>query len=239
MATNRPLVIPRVIGHRGAAARAPENTLAGFRRAAELGCAWIEFDVRLSGDNQPIVFHDDTLERLTDGAGPVAQATLRDLMKLDAGGEPIPTLAATLAQLATSRLGANLEMKAEPGREQALAEAVARGVADAPRIDLLVTSFSMPALTAIARIAASLPRGILRERIGPDWRAAAAGIDAAAIACDHRYLTRDQAASVRDAGLPLLTYTVNDPSRAKELFGWGVSAVISDAPDAILAARPD
>src|SRR6185437_14318437 len=105
MATNRPLLIPRVIGHRGAAARAPENTLAGFRRAAELGCRWVEFDVRLSADRRPMVFHDDTLERTTDGAGAVGATSLDMLLRCDAGGyfapayrgERIPMLDRTLA----------------------------------------------------------------------------------------------------------------------------------------------
>src|ERR1700683_1095896 len=101
MSMSRPrLHIPKVIGHRGAALRAPENTLAGFRKAAELGCTWVEFDVRLSLEDRPIIFHDDTLERTTEGTGPVGATTLVDLLSLDAGsffdfayrGERIPTL---------------------------------------------------------------------------------------------------------------------------------------------------
>jgi len=238
MATNRPLLIPRVIGHRGAAARAPENTLAGFRKAAELGCRWVEFDVRLTADGYPVVFHDDTLERTTDGAGAVAQTALHDLLKLKASGEPIPTLDAALAQLMASGLGGNLEVKAEPGREEALATVIARDIGTAT-VELLVTSFSMPALAAFARLAPVVLRGILTERLAPDWHADALNIGADAMACDHRYLTRDSVASVRDAGLPLLTYTVNEPARARQLWGWGVSGVITDAPDTILAALPD
>lgn len=235
MAAKRPLLIPRVIGHRGAVARAPENTLAGFRKAAALGCRWVEFDVRLSADGQPVVFHDDTLERLTGGTRPIAQTSLRDLLRLRIGGEPIPTLADALSQLAQSGLGGNLEMKAEPGREDNLARAVADGIAAAD-IELLITSFSLPAIAAIARLVPDTPRGILTERLTPDWLTGAAGLGAAAMVCDHRHLTRDDAASVRDAGLTLLTYTVNDPARARTLWDWGVSGVITDAPDTILAA---
>ena len=81
MSISRPgLHIPKVIGHRGATLRARENTLAGFRKAAELGCTWVEFDVRLSLEGQPVVFHDDTLERTTDGIGRVGATPLGDLL---------------------------------------------------------------------------------------------------------------------------------------------------------------
>jgi glycerophosphoryl diester phosphodiesterase len=239
MVTNRSLLIPRVIGHRGAAARAPENTLAGFRKAAALGCSWVEFDVRLSADLHPVVIHDDTVDRTTDGSGAVGAMLLAELVKRDAGGEPIPTLAQALAQLAASALGGNLEMKADAGREDALAAAIAATVARAPaKPALLVTSFSLPALAAISRYAPGIPRGVLTERLRPGWLDGTAQLGAVAIVCDHRHLRPDQAKAVGISGRSLLTYTVNDPARARDLFAWGVDAVISDAPDAILAALP-
>jgi glycerophosphoryl diester phosphodiesterase len=94
-----------IIGHRGAPRETPENTLASFRRAFELGADAIELDVRLSRDGAPIVMHDATLERTTDGADSVSQRTLAQLKRLDAGswfdpkfrGERIPTLEEALA----------------------------------------------------------------------------------------------------------------------------------------------
>ncbi|HEX4113922.1 MAG TPA: glycerophosphodiester phosphodiesterase family protein [Stellaceae bacterium] len=236
MVTTQSLLIPRVIGHRGAAARAPENTLAGFRRAAELGCSWVEFDVRLTGDDRLVVFHDDTLERITAGAGAVGAMPLDELLKRDVGGEPIPTLAQALAQLRASALGGNLELKAEAGREATLAAAVAEAFATAPVPPLLVSSFSLPALAAFARAAPDVPRGVLMERLMPGWLDTTARLGAIAIVCDHENLQPHQARDVRISGRLLLTYTVNDPARARDLFAWGVDAVISDAPDTILAA---
>lgn len=81
-----PFPLPAVIAHRGASATAPENTLAAFRRAADEGARWIECDVKLTADGRPIVIHDDSLERTTDGGGAVADTTLDVIGALDAGG---------------------------------------------------------------------------------------------------------------------------------------------------------
>ncbi|TMJ57189.1 MAG: glycerophosphodiester phosphodiesterase, partial [Alphaproteobacteria bacterium] len=82
-----------VIGHRGAAARAPENTLAGLRRARELGCAWVEFDVRLTGDGALVLCHDGRLERTSTGHGRVSAQTLAAIRRCDAGGWFAPEFA--------------------------------------------------------------------------------------------------------------------------------------------------
>ena len=114
-----------VIGHRGAAAAAPENTLASLRKAKELGASWVEFDVKLTRDGVPILMHDERLERTTNGRGEVAQATLAELQELDAGGwfgpafrgERVPTFEAALGLCAELGLGINVEIKPCPGRE--------------------------------------------------------------------------------------------------------------------------
>src|SRR5262245_53621059 len=107
--------LPRVIGHRGAAAYAPENTLESIREAAHRGARWVEFDAKLTGDGAVILMHDDTLDRTTNSRGPVAQTSLADIARLDAGawfGEPwrgarVPTLADTLALLVELDMQAN------------------------------------------------------------------------------------------------------------------------------------
>lgn len=240
------LSLPRVIGHRGAALRAPENTLAGFRKAAELGVKCVEFDVRLSLDDQPVVFHDATLDRVTDGSGRVGSTTARDLWAQDAGssfdsafrGERIPALEEVLALLDRLGLAFNLEMKADRSRERALAEVVARTLERAwPREapSPLVSSFDTVALGAFARRAPQLARGYLVGNLPAQWQAQAEKLGAAVVVCDHKPLSPQGVRSVKAAGYPLLVYTVNHPSRAEELFDWGVDGVISDAPDAILA----
>lgn len=241
------LLLPRVIGHRGAAARAPENTLAGFRRAAELGCRWVEFDVRLSLEGRAVLFHDDNLERTTDGKGSVGATPFSELRARDAGaffdrayrGERIPTLEEALALLRQLKLAFNLEMKAERGREHVLAEVAARTLARVWPSEVsppLVSSFEPAALTAFARRAPHIPRAYLAEDPPSDWRVRAAQVGAAAVVLDHAPLSPERARAVKSAGYPLLVYTVNHPGRARELFSWGVDGVISDAPDTILAA---
>ncbi|HET6220602.1 MAG TPA: glycerophosphodiester phosphodiesterase family protein, partial [Dongiaceae bacterium] len=99
--------LPRVIGHRGAAAYAPENTLEGLREAARRGAGWVEFDAKLTGDGVVVLMHDDTLDRTTDGTGPVAETSYAEISHLDAGawfgpawrGARVPTLADALALL--------------------------------------------------------------------------------------------------------------------------------------------
>src|ERR1700722_5240459 len=127
------LSLPPVVGHRGAAARAPENTLAGFRAAKALGCAWVEFDVRLTSDGSLIVCHDDTLKRTTGARGRVSKLALTAIRECDAGswfgpayvGERIPTLDEALTLCRELSLGANVEIKAERGGGPATAAAVA------------------------------------------------------------------------------------------------------------------
>jgi glycerophosphoryl diester phosphodiesterase len=235
-------VLPRIIGHRGAARRAPENTLVGFRIAKELGVGWVEFDVRLSADGRCILLHDDTIDRTTDGSGTAAAMTLDELSAFDAGawfdprfaGEAIPTLEEAIDLLAELDLGANVEIKPHPGMAAETAEAVCRILAASWPDSLpapLISSFAPEALETAYRVAPDFARGILTSRIKSDWRDQAEAIKASTINCDHTHLSAARAREVRAAGYPLLAYTVNHAGRAEELFGWGVSAVFSDVPD--------
>jgi len=103
--------------------RAPENTLAGLRKACELGARWVEFDVQATRDDCPVLLHDARLERTTNGYGIAADRTAADLAGLDAGawfapryrGERVPRLADALALLDALGMGAVIEVKAEPG----------------------------------------------------------------------------------------------------------------------------
>jgi glycerophosphoryl diester phosphodiesterase len=238
-----PPPLPPVIGHRGAAARAPENTLAGFRAARALGCGWVEFDVRLTADGVPVVCHDPRLERTTNGHGVISELTFASIRAVDAGlpfgaafaGERVPTLLEALTCCGGLGLGANIEIKAEHGREYATAATVAAAVREvngrAPA--MLISSFQPAAVATLQRLCHHVPRGILFRLVPRQWAQIAARLECTVIGADHRRLRRRDIAQIRTAGYQLAAYTVNDAARARTLFGWGVTSVFSDVPDII------
>jgi len=125
-------MMPAIIAHRGLSSRAPENTSSAMVLAAEAGMRWVELDVAPAADNQLIIFHDEHLERCTDGFGRLAEQTLEQLQMLDAGswfapqyqGEQLLPLASMLTLLQQLRLGLNLEIKSHRAEPQAIAAAV-------------------------------------------------------------------------------------------------------------------
>ena len=240
------MALPPVIGHRGAAACAPENTLAGLRKASELGCLWVEFDVRLTADGHLVLLHDDELARTTDGHGSAGASLFAALRRYDAGawfgrcfeGELVPTLAEAVALLGELGIGANVELKAVRGREAETGAAAAATLCRLWPSQLaapLISSFQQGALAAARAGAPGIARGILFRAVPKNWRAAAESLDCAAIHADHRRLHPAIVGEVRELGYPVLAYTVNDLARAHTLFGWGVTSVFSDVPH-ILAA---
>ena len=239
------LQLPPVIGHRGAAARAPENTLAGLRCAKVLGCSWFEIDVRLTADGVAVLCHDATLDRTTDCRGGIAALPWSAVREADAGrrfgaefaGERVPSLDEALALAAGLGLAANIEIKAERGREYATAAAVARSLDGLHGgAAVVVWSFLTGAIAAMRELAPGVPRGVLFRIIPRGWAAVAARLGCSVIGTDQRRLSRSRVAAVRAAGYPLAAYTVNDPARARLLFDWGVTSVFSDRPDIIAAA---
>ena len=218
--------------------------MAGLRRAKDLGCTWVEFDVRLTGDGALVLCHDARLERTTTGRGRVAAQTLAAIRRHDAGswfarefaGEPVPTLDEALSLARQLDLAVNIEVKADPGRAPATAAAV---ITDLRRQGgrpptILVSSFLTPALAAFRDLAPEIPRGLLLRVIPRGWRSLMARLGGSTINTDHRRLNPRLVREIRAAGYPLLAYTVNDPRRARALFDWGVTSVFSDVPDIIL-----
>lgn len=239
--------LPGVIGHRGAAAYAPENTLEGIREAARHGVRWVEFDAKLTADGAVILMHDDTLDRTTTGRGPVARASARDIASLDAGawfgpdwgGARVPILPDALALLVELDMQANIEIKPCPGRDIETARAVTEVVRRFWPIDRpwpLLSSFSRASLSEARSGAPDIPRGLLIWKFVADWTAAAAELGCVSVHCADQYLTPAWAAEIRKAGFGLAVYTVNDPARAAELRGWGVQCLFTDRPDAIIGA---
>lgn len=238
-------VAPRLIGHRGAAALAPENTLASIRAAAESGVTWIEVDAKLAKDGVPVLMHDGTLDRTTAGQGPVAARTSAELGRLDAGswfdarfaGETVPTLAQCLAECRRLGLGLDLEIKPDKGAEAATAAAVLSVIdhsgwtAGDP---IFITSFAVAALKIIRDYAPTFHRGLLISKFPEGWQDAARDLGVVAVISDHKSLrTPADVARIAAGGWIPMTYTVNDPARAAELYGWGVAGVVTDDPPAL------
>jgi glycerophosphoryl diester phosphodiesterase len=233
---------PTLIAHRGGGTLAPENTLAGLRKGHALGYRGVEFDVMLAKSAVPVLMHDDTVTRTTNGQGHVPDLAVQALAALDAGSwhsseyanEPVPTFAAAAALCIELGLFANIEIKphvgyeAETGRATALAaRAHWLGQTDKP----LLSSFSVAALRAAQVAAPELKRGYLVGAIPANWRDTLGELGCVALHCDHKKLTAALAKEIKDSGYGLFCYTVNDIDRARLIQSWGVDAFCTDKLD--------
>lgn len=243
----RSSLIPPVIAHRGVSAAAPENTLAAFLKAKQLGLNWVEFDVMLAATGEAVVIHDDDLERTTNGKGRVIDAPYRYLKTLDAGSwfnpvfanEGIPLLQEVLHLLYRQQLAANLEIKPLPGHEQATVQRVLEilqaNTESLPSL-LLLSSFSPLVLQMIRKMSPSLWLGLLMDEWYVNWQDFCAEVQCISINLNHLLLNRTRVEEIKAQGYLVLAYTVNSIRRARELLSWGVDALFSDCPQAILAA---
>ena len=238
------LKFPQIIGHRGCASYAPENTLEGLHTAADMGVEWVELDVKLSKDQVPVIFHDETLERTTNGSGNIRDFTLAELKELDAGswfsesffGTTIPTLEEVVDVLLERDLGLNLEIKPCPGLEKDTAE-VALDVLSSIWDDhdrLLISSFSHVSLETAMDLATDWHRGYVLPPEWPEnWAEVAEYLQASSINIEGNKCEAHQVQAVLEMEKPILAYTINDGMRARLLQSWGVTSVFTDAPDVI------
>jgi glycerophosphoryl diester phosphodiesterase len=227
--------LPRWFAHRGGGSLVPENTLAGIRLAARLGFRAVEFDVMLSGDGTPVLIHDETLERTTNGRGSVCATADRDLFALDAGaGEPIPRFVEAAALCRELGLLANVEIKPAVGHEIATARTVASLAAElwrqAPE-QVLISSFSLAALAVARDLAPDLRRGVLFESVPADWYATLQTLRGFSLHCDALSLDDSVLHAAARHGVPVLCYTVNEPKQAASLLARGVSGLFTDRLD--------
>lgn len=239
------LVVDKIIGHRGAAAYAPENTLASFNKALALGCRFIEFDVMCSADGEPFIIHDDNLKRTTDGKGEVGKVDGSYLQTLDAGswfskqfkGEPIPHFTEVLQWLSHSPVQANVEIKPFPGTVEQTTTSVLSTIQRywPPNKQLpLISSFEWDALTLCRSIAPEIPIGLLLDQWDKKWLDKAKQLECFSIHFNKRVLTEARVNEVKAHGYLVCAYTVNSKRLANKLFNWGVDSVFSDYPDLLL-----
>ena len=234
---------PRWVAHRGAGKLAPENTLAAFKLGAAHGWRMFECDVKLSRDDQPFLLHDDTLERTTNGAGTAGELSWAALQLLDAGswhspayaGQALPSLSTVAQYCLANSFDLNIEIKPTLGTEGHTGRIVAQHAAQlwrgAPQKPLL-TSFQPDALDAARSAAPDLPRGLLLSTLPEGWLARALALGCSAIVCQHTLWDAATTSRAKNAGLKLLSYTVNDAQEAVRLWALGVDGLITDRVDA-------
>jgi glycerophosphoryl diester phosphodiesterase len=225
----------------------PQNTLAAFEKAAELGADGVELDVHLSADGIPVVIHDFTVDETTDGSGPVDHLPLAQLRELDAGssfdpkfkGERIPTLEQVLATVG-ERLLLNIELKTTSLRDNGLERAVVTQVEHHGLDDgrVLLSSFNPIALRRAKRIAPHIPVGLLH---GPDlplplrqlWLAPFVSHEARHP--EHTMVNTAYVTRAHRRGHQVNTWTVDEPDEMIRLIDLGVDCIITNRPDVLHA----
>ena len=235
-----------VIGHRGFAGRAPENTLASIEAALRAGARAVEFDVHVASCGTPVVIHDDTLDRTTDGEGPVVRQTVEQLRTLDAGswfdpafaGEKIPTLTEALDHVAGRASHIYPEVKGI--RERSDVDLMIRLVRDRAMSDgTTFISIDWSILERVRARDATIRIGFIVETADLfDEALARAAADPAAILDLNQKIALDEPSVVeraRNEGVAVVTWTVNEPDEATRLRHAGVTGFTTDYVDRLLA----
>ena len=224
------------IGHRGAAGHAPENTLAAIRKGISLGADFVELDVRRTRDRRLVVMHDASVDRTTDGTGPVSEMDWDELRALDAGnGERVPDVAAALAE-ASGHAGVMLEVK-ETGIGPDLCRAVRASGFAGP---VIYASFLHAEILEIRRIDSLARTMALMECVPVSAASFARDAEATAVGLAVECATAGFVAALHEAGLEVFVYTVNEPRLIRSAIDLGVDGVISDYPERVPKMRsPD
>jgi len=225
------------IGHRGAAGHEPENTLRSVLHAVRLHVDYIEIDVQ-AVDGELIVFHDETLDRTTNGAGAIAAQSFTTLRSLDAGaGEKIPTLIEVL-DLIDARTGLNIELKGS-----STVDAVTAIVSDYQtrqpswRDRILLSSFDEIQTQMLAAGEGNYQLGVLFEGDAQAALARARELKAYSIHPSMSQVDKELVSEAHAAGIKVLVYTVNEPKDIAAMQAICVDGVFSDYPDRVIALR--
>ena len=224
------------IAHRGASAYAPENTLAAFDKALDLGAAHVEFDVHFSADGQVVVIHDDTVDRTTNGSGAVASLTLAQLRLLDAGswfaaqftGERIPSLVDLLERY-KSRLHFHIEIKgqAEHLSERTIDLVRSYGWPDS----VTITSFQKARLEEARAYAPEIPAGWLAREVDESLVEQARRMGLAEI-CPHAdFLDRELVERLHQRGFMVRAWGARDEEAMRRVVEAGADGMTIDFPD--------
>lgn len=248
---------PLIIGHRGASAVAPENTMSAFRKAIEAGADGIEFDVQLSRDGVPVIIHDDTLRRTGLRPERVVDLSAEELQNVDAGswfsstteyrGEKIPTLQQLLEDFSNNNALLYLELKCTASRIPEIVSATADLLEKYSIGDrTVVECFDLPAIEAMKQRAPDIKTAALFEpRLsnpstllsGQSLVARAVATGADEIALHHSLANKRTIQAARDIGLKVVVWTVDDPRWIQRSQDRGVDCLITNDPALMLQHR--
>ncbi len=234
-----------VHAHRGGAGLAPENTLAAFRKAIRLDVDALEMDLHVTRDGEVIVIHDDTLDRTTDGRGNIADLTLEEVRRWDAGGkfapgfhgERIPTLREVIELVkatGNTRIRLDLELKFHPDHpgkpedfEQRILD-ILRQTGFGERVNVI--SFHHPSLAKMKVLEPKIRTGLLAggRQAPKDPLALVRQYQADYYSPSVRHVTAEVVAAVHQAGVPIVPWTVNEEVEMRRLMALGVGTLAGD-----------
>jgi glycerophosphoryl diester phosphodiesterase len=228
-----------IIGHRGACGHAPENTLSSFAKALELGVDGVELDVHLAKSGELVVIHDETVDRVSNGKGLVADKTLAELKTYSLeGGETIPTLD-QVCDLIDKRCIINIELKGD-STAKPVAELIKKYVLEKGwRFDhFFVSSFNHHELFSFHQLLPEVQTGALLEGIPFHYAAFAHDIGATHIVLYFHTVNRAFIQDAHNRGLKVFVYTVNDPKEMQRQLELGVDGIITNYPDRAHGLQP-
>jgi len=221
-----------VVAHRGASGYEPENTIRAFKKAIEMKADAVEFDVRLSKDNVPVVIHDETLNRTTDGTGRVDSYTSEQLKNFNAGrGERIPLLSEAL-DLVYGRICVLLELKEIRASRYALNLVESKDMLN----QVMFVSFHEDALKAVAEANPNTYRGLIYAKPG-DYILIAKRIGCIAVMPYYKLATLKTVEFAHKLKLKVNVWTVDDLEVARKLVKMGVDSITTNKPDLIVKLR--
>lgn len=227
----------QIIAHRGASGRYPENTLLAFRRALDMGANWLELDVQRVEDKL-VVFHDETLERTTNGQGLLAELSLRELRQLDAGaGEKIPLLREVL-ELARGKSQVNIELKG-PASGVAVADFLASGFSSGwlSPVDILASSLRLDELASFQRQLPQVRCAPILEELPADLGGLLTSFRAWSVHLHKGLITKDITRQAAQLNCLVFAWTVNRLQEARMLKDHGVAGIFTDYPESFIIKK--
>lgn len=227
-----------IIGHRGAAGLATENTLASLQAGMDAGADILEFDVRITRDGKPVIIHDPTLQRTHNLKNTVASLTLAELQALTPT-QPIPTLGQVLDQF-YGKILLNIELKSRGSGEKTIQLLKKRYVTKASDWDnVLISSFSAAELVRIRRLAPHANLALLHKQNSFVFIAYQRFLNFTAVGFHRLHLNPLATEIARRAGLFVYTYTVNRPNALAHLTAQGLDGIVTNYPNKFIAKLND